>query len=114
MGATPNERAKSTPTLDSSQDINPNEIFESGGSYPTSNIISQSQNDFPTEDQEMHNDYTMPKALDLNTSGLRRSSRIAELKKRGTNPNYAPSQKKYNLAYLTIFGLFCSAVSTIG
>ena len=55
MGATPNRRATRTPTIDSIQGINSNEISESRGSYPSNNVISKSQNDYNTDDQGIKN-----------------------------------------------------------
>ena len=55
----------------------------------------------------------MPKPLDLSISGLRRSKRIAELKRKGMTPAYAPPSRKSILVCLTVFGLFSSVATTI-
>ena len=67
-------------------DIDANNIYESGASYSENNIISQSQD--PGESEA--NTSQMPTPIDLGTSDLRRSKRIAKLKEKGIKTTYAP------------------------
>ena len=57
--------------------------------------------------------HQMPEAIDLHTSGLRRSRRIANLRKRGDIPIYSHMSKHMLLACVTIFGVFCAIGSSV-
>ena len=89
--------------------INPNNTHESGVSYSKDNIISQSQD---PEDAEAC-PLVMPKAIDLSTSGLRRSKRIAALKRKAMKSAHETPNRKSIVACLAMFGLFCSVATSI-
>ena len=117
------ENQASSPSLEQSNDnetaptfsplesfgINANNIYESGASYSENNIISQSQNSEETEASTL----LMPKPIDLSASGLRRSKRIAELKRKGMKPTHETPSRKSIVACLAMFGLFCSIATSI-
>ena len=81
---------------------------------------SQPQTEFTNLENNTVQQRQMPVPIDLNTSGLRRSSRLAELKKREaehpsndsyTNPNrraYTAKTTNTKRACLALFSLFCA------
>ena len=89
--------------------INPNNIYESGVSYSENNIISQSQNPEDTGASTL----LMPKAIDLSKSGLRRSKRIAALKRKVMKSIHETPNRKSVVACLAMFGLFCSIATSV-